>query len=78
MGYSNYEPVTDTTQQAVLIAEFGAMGTVPYLVGINYWVGPGSVGDGGYTYVLEEVGGIWSPRPAAATLAAFFRYESTS
>jgi hypothetical protein len=78
MGYSNYEAVTDTTQQAVLGAEFGAMETVPYLVGVNYWVGPGSVGAGGYTYVLQEVGGTWSPRPAAATLAAFFHYESTT
>jgi hypothetical protein len=78
MGYSNYEAVTDATQQAVLGAEFASMETVPYLAGVNYWVGPGYVGAGGYTYLLEEVGDTWSPRPAAATLAAFFHYESTS
>jgi len=78
MGYSNYEAVTDATQQAVLGAEFASMESVPYLDGVNYWVGPGSVGAGGYTYILEEVGDTWSPRPAAATLAAFFHYESTT
>jgi hypothetical protein len=78
MGYSNYQDVSDATQQAVLGSEFAALERVPYLAGVNYWVGPGSEGAGGFTYILEDEAGDWAPRPAAATLAAFFRDELDS
>jgi hypothetical protein len=78
MGYSNYVAVSDATQQVVLSAELSGLEGVSYLAGVNYWVGPGSAGAGGYTYLLEDTGGVWSPRPAAATLAAVFHFELVS
>jgi hypothetical protein len=73
MGYSNEVPVSDTVQQNVLSAEFNALAGLPYVAGLNYWVGPGSNTAGGYTYIFREVNGAWLARPAAYSLAAFFQ-----
>ncbi len=74
MGYSNDIPVDDATQQAVLRAEFAQLQSLPYLKGVNYWVGAGSNAAGGYTYILTRKNGAWVLRPAAYNLAAFYRY----
>ena len=72
MGYSNKLVVDDQTQDAVLKAEFSAMGTVPYLSGVNYWVGAGTNNSGGYTHVFNGSTGAWTPRPSAADLSSFY------
>jgi hypothetical protein len=72
MGYSNEMAVDDTTQDQVLAAEFTALATLPYLVGVNYWVGAGTNTSGGYTHIFSGSAGNWSLRPAAAEVAAFF------
>jgi hypothetical protein len=73
MGYSNDIPVDDATQQAVLKAEFSQLRSLPYLAGVNYWVGVGSNTSGGYTYILTRRDSTWILRPAAYDLAAFYR-----
>lgn len=72
MGYSNEHPVDDTTQEAVLKEELNALASVPYLVGINYWVGAGTETSGGYTHIFKGTTGHWSLRPAAYVLASFY------
>ena len=74
LGYSNRVNVDDTTQQAVLKAELAALAPLPYLIGVNYWVGAGSDTSGGYTHIFIKTHGVWLLRPAAHALAAF--YES--
>jgi len=71
MGYSNDIQVNDSVQQAVLRAEFAQLQSLPYLVGMNYWVGPGSDTAGGYTYLITKKGNSWILRPAAYDLASF-------
>jgi hypothetical protein len=72
MGYCNNFPVEDTTQETVLKAELDALSSVPYLVGINYWVGAGTDQSGGYTHLFENSTGHWTLRPAAYVLASFY------
>ncbi len=72
MGYSNAINVDDTTQETVLKEELNALSSVPYLVGINYWVGAGTATSGGYTHIFTGDTGNWSLRPAALVLASFF------
>ncbi|HEX4563303.1 MAG TPA: hypothetical protein VH115_02510, partial [Solirubrobacteraceae bacterium] len=71
-GYSNTLAVDDITQAAVIQAEVGLFSTVPYLVGTNYWVGPGSSSAGGFTNIFVQEGGVWKLRPAANVLASFY------
>lgn len=71
MGYSTRMLVDDATQQAVLAAEFVALRPLPYLVGVNYWVGAGSARYDG-TRLFAGVPGNWSLRPAAHEVAAFY------
>lgn len=71
MGYSNKVNVDDATQQAVLEAEFAALAPLPYLAGINYWVGAGTDTSGGYTHIFVKSNGVWMLRPAAHELCAF-------
>jgi len=73
MGYSNDVPVDDAIQQTVLKAEFAALASLSFLDGINYWVGPGANGAGGYTYIFVHSGGEWAFRPAAYELTAFYK-----
>jgi len=73
MGYSNKVVVDDATQDAVLKAEFAALSALPYLGGVNYWVGAGTDNSGGYTHLFSGSTGAWTLRPAAADLAAFYR-----
>ncbi len=75
MGYSNAVAVDDATQQLVLKTEFQALSTLPYLHGINYWVGAGTNQSGGYTHIFAGTSGVWTWRPAAYNLAAFFHLE---
>ena len=72
MGYSNDLNVGDTRQRAVLQAELDAISTVPYVAGVNYWVGAGTDTSGGYTHIFSGHAGSWAPRPAASVLAEFF------
>jgi hypothetical protein len=72
MGYSNKINVDDTTQAKVLEEEFNALSSVPYLIGMNYWVGAGTDTSGGYTHVFTGETGHWSFRPAAYVLASFY------
>lgn len=76
MGYSNSVPVNDATQQAVLQAEFDALAQLPYVVGLNYWVGAGDSHSGGYTHIFTQTQAGWELRPAAYALAAFFKEKS--
>lgn len=76
MGYSNSVPVDDATQQAVLQAEFDAIAKLPYVVGLNYWVGAGTNDSGGYTHIFTKTPQGWTLRPAARALAAFFKEKS--
>jgi hypothetical protein len=77
LGYSNSIPVDDVTQRAVLRAEFSQLQSLPYLKGVNYWVGVGSSTAGGYTYIITEKNNTWVLRPAAHDLAAFYRIMLT-
>jgi hypothetical protein len=72
MGYSNEINVDDTTQETVLQEELNALTSVPYLAGINYWVGAGTAASGGYTHIFTGNTGHWSLRPAAHALASFY------
>jgi hypothetical protein len=71
-GYSNKINVGDATQAAVIQAEIDAFQTVPYLLGTNYWVGPGWEGDGGYTQIFTHASGSWKFRPAAPEVSNFY------
>jgi hypothetical protein len=72
MGYSNAINVDDTTQEHVLQEELHALSSIPYLAGINYWVGAGTAASGGYTHIFTGDTGHWSFRPAAYALASFY------
>jgi hypothetical protein len=76
MGYSNSVPVGDATQQAVLQAELDAIEKLPYVAGLNYWVGAGTNNSGGYTHIFTKTPEGWALRPAAHNLAAFFKEKS--
>jgi hypothetical protein len=69
MGYSNTMQVSDEVQHAVLAAEFAMLATLEYLVGVNYWVGAGGPGYGGYTNIFAGTRGNWRLRPAAAAVS---------
>ena len=73
IGYSNSMNVDDATQLKVLQAEFSAIAGLPYVQGMNYWVGPGSTTAGGYTYIIVNIGGAWVLRPAAYALTNFYK-----
>ncbi len=73
IGYSNNMNVDDATQLKVLRAEFAAIATLPYIDGMNYWVGPGSTTSGGYTYIIVKISGTWTLRPAAYALTDFYK-----
>ncbi len=73
IGYSNNVNVDDATQLKVLQAEFAAIATLPYVDGMNYWVGPGSTTSGGYTYIIVNISGTWTLRPAAYALTDFYK-----
>jgi hypothetical protein len=71
-GYANDMAVDDTTQAQVLSAVLDVIGSKPYVNGLNYWVGAGGPGRGGYTNILTGTSGAWSPRPAAFEIARFY------
>jgi hypothetical protein len=71
-GYSNDLQVDDTTQSNVVSAVLERIASKPYVYGLNYWVGAGGPGYGGYTNILTGRMGNWTPRPAAFQLASFF------
>ncbi len=77
MGYSNKIEVDDTIQQAVLKAEFATLGGLPYLAGVNYWVGAGTNTSGGYTYIFTRSNNTWSLRPAAQEVSAFYKLKTS-
>ena len=71
-GYSNDVDVDDTTQASVLNAEITAITPYSQIVGLNYWVGAGGPGYGGYTNIFTGTRGDWQARPSAADLAQYF------
>ena len=71
-GYARDFAADDDTQARVLAAELAALRRLPYLLGLNYWVDAGGPGFGGYTNLYRQVRGSWTPRPAAAVLAAAY------
>ena len=77
MGYSTAALVSDTVQETVLKQEFAALATLPYLTGLNYWVGAGYQAPDRYngTVVFKGTTGAWTARPAAYDLASFFASE---
>jgi len=75
LGYSVRHLVDDATQERVLTAEFAALRSIPYLAGVNYWVGLGNPALDG-TRLFDGLPGAWSPRPAARILVAFFQDEA--
>jgi hypothetical protein len=77
-GYDLSKDVPDSTQVAVLSAEYHAIENahMTWLIGWNYWVGAGDCGDGGCVHLLAgSVTAGWTQRPAAATVAAFYTAE---
>ena len=72
MGYSNGVAVSDSVQNSVLQAELTAMEGLDCIGGVNYWVGPGSDTAGGHTFIMKKTNGVWSDRPAAATLSSYY------
>jgi IPT/TIG domain len=77
-GYSSRINVGDVTQAAVIQAETSAFQTVPYLLGTNYWVGPGWDGAGGYTHIFTQASGSWKFRPAAPVVSDFYAAASAA
>jgi len=75
MGYSTAALVDDQTQEAVLRAEFTALRQLPYLAGINYWVGAGDAQYDG-TRLITGSRDAWTLRPAARDLAALYAVEA--
>src|SRR4029077_17138698 len=71
-GYSNTINVSDPVQQAVIHAETQAFPSVAFLLGTNYWVGPGCSSCGGYTNIFVQEGGVWKLRPPAKQISAFY------
>jgi hypothetical protein len=73
-GYSLGMNVSDATQRSVIQAEVSrAFRSAPYIVGTNYWVGPGMARDGGYTQILSpNTAGDWRFRPAAGIVSSFY------
>jgi hypothetical protein len=71
-GYSNVVDVDDATQASVLNAEITAITPYSQIVGLNYWVGAGGPGYGGYTNIFTGTRGDWQARPGAAVLAQYF------
>ncbi len=71
-GYSNDVDVDDAVQASVLEAEINAI--IPYkqIVGLNYWVGAGGSGYGGFTNIFTGARGNWQARPGAAVIANYF------
>lgn len=71
-GYPNAGDVSASTQRAVIGAETSVFARIPYLVGANYWVGPGAPGDGGYTQIFYRNASGWHLRPAAPIVSRFY------
>jgi hypothetical protein len=76
VGYDNNTDVSDSVQQTVLSAELNALASYSQIVGLNYWVGAGGPGYGGYTNIFSGSRGSWQVRPAASVLAAYFDKET--
>jgi hypothetical protein len=77
-GYDLSNDVSDSTQVAVLSAEYQAIESaqMTWLIGWNYWVGAGDCADGGCVHLLDgSVAAGWTRRPAAATVASFYSAE---
>src|SRR6185312_7688663 len=71
-GYNNQTNVDDNTQHLVIAAELSAMESLSYIQGLNYWVGAGGAGYGGYTNIFTGSHGNWELRPAALDLSQYF------
>jgi hypothetical protein len=73
MGFSTGRSrnVDGATQRAVLKAEFDALARLPYLRGVNYWVGAGS-SQIDFSRLFDRVHGAWTLRPAAGVVKSFY------
>lgn len=72
LGYNNLTEVNDNTQARVLKAQLDELSQLPYLIGVNYWVGAGGPGYGGYTNLFNGSAGKWTLRPAANVVNRFY------
>lgn len=74
-GYSLQGLVNDQQQEAVLKPQVSWLGTLPYLLGVNYWHGAGYKAPDRYngSRLFTGTTGAWSLRPAAYDLADFFQ-----
>lgn len=75
-GYSNDINVSDITQKDVLAAEISGISPYRQIVGMNYWVGSGGAGYGGYTNIFTGSRGSWSARPSASIIANYFSQKN--
>jgi hypothetical protein len=76
-GYNNCRDVTDQNQVDVITADEQTILTLPWVIGQNYWVSPGGVGWGGYTYLMRRNSNlVWTARPALHTLSGFYQQLS--
>jgi parallel beta-helix repeat protein len=76
MGYSIKVRVNDTAQEAVLQAEFNALSALPYLAGVNYWVGAeNDTPTRTSPHIFSGTTGVWILRPAAYDLSNFYKVE---
>ena len=74
-GYSIKERVSNEKQLEVLQKWFDFMVTIPNIVGINYWVGPGYAGPDSSTAdcIFEGTTGNWRLRPAGEALKTMYK-----
>lgn len=79
LGYNSASNiiVDDTTQNNVLKAELQAISTLPYVIGMNYWVGAGSQTIDG-TRLFNGTHGNWTLRPSAYTVSAYYASKTAT
>ncbi|MDE2102651.1 MAG: hypothetical protein KGL39_35735, partial [Patescibacteria group bacterium] len=71
-GYDNGQQESDATQLAVLQAEDAVFGADSNIIGMNYWVGAGGPGYGGFTNLFTGSPGAWTTRSGAGEIASFY------
>jgi hypothetical protein len=76
VGYSTEYVPDDTTQQNTITSMLSTFDTMPYVLGMNYWVGADNIGDG--TRIFTGSRGNWSLRPAGVTVGNYYKNKILS
>jgi len=73
LGYPLKATVPDAVQRAVIAGTLEGLARLPFVLGVNYWVGAPSTDPRDFrTAVFEGRRGAWQPKPAALALARFY------